>query len=151
MIKVKSKIKSLIVLCAIASLLPSMAHAETINSPKVESIQNFASVRATMQQITFQNGYLTFPSSNFAIGTNYITGHESETNNRYVKALQACLKYWGYNCGTIDGKFGTNTYNKVVAFQRAYGLTADGVAGFNTLAKISNLLLGKKVPYTMWN
>lgn len=36
----------------------------------------------------------------------------------------------------IDGKFGSNTRDFVKAFQTRYGLTADGVVGYNTWKKI---------------
>lgn len=40
-------------------------------------------------------------------------------------------------CGTkVDGKFGTNTHNAVIAFQKKNGLTQDGCVGINTWKKI---------------
>lgn len=40
-------------------------------------------------------------------------------------------------CGTkVDGKFGTNTKNAVIAFQKRHGLTQDGCVGLNTWKKI---------------
>lgn len=56
-----------------------------------------------------------------------------------VKALQILLKGYGYNCGAIDGDFGANTYNQVIAFQSKNNLEADGIVGTNTW----NKLLGK--------
>lgn len=54
-----------------------------------------------------------------------------------VKAAQAILVHcYGYNTGGIDGEFGSKTYNAVVTFQRANGLTADGVIGPATWAKL---------------
>lgn len=55
-----------------------------------------------------------------------------------VKALQTKLNECGFNCGTPDGIYGTGTKNAVVAFQRANGLTADGIAGSQTQAKLAN-------------
>ncbi len=54
-----------------------------------------------------------------------------------VKQLQEDLNRLGYPCGTPDGVFGTKTVNAVKAFQRDNGLTADGIAGGATLAKIN--------------
>lgn len=54
-----------------------------------------------------------------------------------VKALQANLNLLGYNAGTPDGIFGNGTKNAVISFQKTYGLSADGIAGTNTLDAIS--------------
>ncbi|MDD4797311.1 MAG: peptidoglycan-binding protein [Eubacteriales bacterium] len=53
-----------------------------------------------------------------------------------VKELQTILKKLGYLSGTADGKFGAATKKAVIALQKARGLTADGVAGSNTFAKL---------------
>ena len=46
-----------------------------------------------------------------------------------VKELQANLNALGYNCGTVDGQFGTKTEEAVKKFQKANGLTVDGQYG----------------------
>lgn len=46
-----------------------------------------------------------------------------------VKVLQSILLARGYNCGDIDGDFGTKTHNMVLAFQGESGLTTDGIVG----------------------
>lgn len=51
-----------------------------------------------------------------------------------VKQIQKKLKNWGYYEGQIDGIFGSETKKAVIAFQKKNGLTADGIAGKNTLA-----------------
>ena len=53
-----------------------------------------------------------------------------------VFALQYLLKYRGYSPGTVDGKFGTNTYNAARNFQRSRGLVVDGKVGTNTWSKL---------------
>lgn len=53
-----------------------------------------------------------------------------------VTQLQNKLKSLGYLSGTADGIYGANTAKAVAAFQRANGLTADGVAGAKTLEKL---------------
>lgn len=55
-----------------------------------------------------------------------------------VAQLQARLKDFTYYSGAIDGGFGSNTYNAVVQFQQAYGLTPDGVVGSATYDKLIN-------------
>ncbi len=49
-----------------------------------------------------------------------------------VTTLQTELNAQGYACGEVDGIFGQNTLNAVMAFQTAKGLTADGVVGAQT-------------------
>ena len=51
-----------------------------------------------------------------------------------VSEIQSRLKEWGYYSGAVDGIFGTATRNAVIKFQKANGLTADGIAGSKTLA-----------------
>ena len=46
-----------------------------------------------------------------------------------VKTLQRLLNALGYDSGKVDGIFGQATRAAVVAFQRAKGLTADGIVG----------------------
>lgn len=53
-----------------------------------------------------------------------------------VSQIQSRLKEWGYYNGAIDGIYGTATKNAVVKFQKANGLTADGIVGSKTLAAI---------------
>lgn len=52
--------------------------------------------------------------------------------NEDVKKLQTALKQLGYYTDAIDGSFGNNTLNAVKQFQRASGITADGIVGKNT-------------------
>ena len=55
-----------------------------------------------------------------------------------VKLAQKLLIKKGYSCGSAgaDGEFGQDTYNAVIAFQKANGLDADGVIGENTWTKL---------------
>ena len=52
-----------------------------------------------------------------------------------VKALQILLMGRGYSCGTAgaDGDFGADTATAVKEYQKANGLTRDGIAGKNTM------------------
>jgi hypothetical protein len=53
-----------------------------------------------------------------------------------VAALQFLLQRRGYQPGGIDGGFGLGTHNALVAFQRAAGLTVDGLAGSGTISAL---------------
>lgn len=57
-----------------------------------------------------------------------------------IKKIQAALKNAGYDVGLIDGKMGTKTKNSVKKFQKENNLTADGVVGSKTWAKLSSYL-----------
>lgn len=52
-----------------------------------------------------------------------------------IKLLQSVLVCHGYNV-VIDGIFGESLKHKVIEFQTAHGLSADGVAGQMTWAKL---------------
>lgn len=53
-----------------------------------------------------------------------------------VKVLQKVLNDKGHNCGKVDGAFGQKTDSAVRSFQKAKGLTVDGIAGENTVTKL---------------
>jgi peptidoglycan LD-endopeptidase CwlK len=58
----------------------------------------------------------------------------AEGNITYI--LQAALYLEGHDPHGMDGIFGSGTEIAVKAFQRANGLSADGIAGENTFAKL---------------
>lgn len=53
-----------------------------------------------------------------------------------VYNLQWTLNRLGYNCGTVDGKFGQGVDSAVRSFQRGNGLTVDGKVGSSTKAAL---------------
>lgn len=59
-----------------------------------------------------------------------------------VEMVQLALQRAGYYNGTIDGIFGIQTRNAVLAFQRDNGLTADGIVGQRTMAALEPYLRG---------
>lgn len=65
-----------------------------------------------------------FPGTSLRIGS----------SGTYVRQIQTCLNNLSSRYPTIpkllvDGQFGSNTFNAVVAFQRIFGLTQDGIVG----------------------
>lgn len=57
-----------------------------------------------------------------------------------VRTLQTKLNNWGYNCGTVDGIFGSKTLAAVKQFQKNNGLTVDGIVGAKTAAALGMTL-----------
>ena len=55
-----------------------------------------------------------------------------------IKQIQNLLDYLGYSPGTIDGANGPNTQKAIMAFQRAEGLTVDGIAGEQTQIRLKD-------------
>lgn len=53
-----------------------------------------------------------------------------------VRALQLLLTGRGCSCGSADGVFGDKTNAAVRAYQKAKGLTQDGIAGANTMGSL---------------
>ncbi len=60
----------------------------------------------------------------------------------YVLVLQDGLNALGYNARFLDGIFGNATYNAVVEFQRANGLSVDGIVGCQTWRVLTNEVVG---------
>jgi hypothetical protein len=54
-----------------------------------------------------------------------------------VTQVQQALTTIGFNPGAADGNFGAQTEQAVIAFQKANGLTTDGVVGPATAAKLN--------------
>ena len=69
----------------------------------------------------------------------FIRSQQIEALSKYgsrgseVTQIQTKLKRWGYYNGSIDGIYGSQTLAAVKYFQRKNGLTADGIAGTQTL------------------
>ncbi|MDC0700419.1 spore cortex-lytic enzyme [Clostridium sp. D33t1_170424_F3] len=53
-----------------------------------------------------------------------------------VRQIQTLLKEYGVYSGEVDGIYGSATKKAVIAFQKYNGLTADGIAGEQTLRKM---------------
>lgn len=60
-------------------------------------------------------------------------GHRTYSKGNLVKYWQTRLSEMGYQTD-IDGSYGPDTREKTIAMQKDYGLSADGVAGYNTLS-----------------
>ena len=59
-----------------------------------------------------------------------------------VKEIQQRLKDWGYYKGKVDGKYGKETENAVIAFQKKHGISIDGIVGNQTAEKLGVSISG---------
>ena len=66
-------------------------------------------------------------------GTSLETLSRVGSRGNEVKQIQTKLKNWGYYSGSVDGVYGEQTKQAVIKFQKKNRLTADGVAGPQTL------------------
>ncbi len=66
-----------------------------------------------------------------------------------VVILQTALYNAGFNPGPADGIFGSRTHSALTAFQRAKGLSADGIAGRRTWAQLKPYLSGTSMTYVV--
>lgn len=73
---------------------------------------------------------VTFDYSNTSVEATSRYGSSGDE----VRQIQTKLKAWGYYNGNIDGIYGSKTLQAVKLFQKKNGLTADGIAGENTLS-----------------
>jgi peptidoglycan hydrolase-like protein with peptidoglycan-binding domain len=73
------------------------------------------------------------------IGDTPATSEKGDSGSK-VKKLQQALKLKGYYDGPVDGDFGESTEAAVKSFQKAKGMSQDGVAGKTTIF----ILFGEK-------
>ncbi len=76
-------------------------------------------------------GYGTYRAL-FGDGSEYALSRFGSTGAEVTK-IQNKLKSLGFYKGSVDGIYGTQTKNAVYAFQKSCGITADGIAGPQTL------------------
>src|ERR671915_1403623 len=91
------------------------------------------------------------PQTKRAIGARALGARMLQKGNRGwdVAALQFRLLKHGYPSGGVDGVFGAGTQGALINFQSANGLTADGVAGPQTVAALRGRSTSSGVPTTV--
>ena len=68
-----------------------------------------------------------------------------------VRTLQTKLNRWGYNCGSVDGIFGSKTQTAVKQFQKNNGLVADGIVGAKTAQALGMTLSSSSSSNSSYN
>lgn len=71
----------------------------------------------------------TFGQTGFGMPSSNVLAATTVSEN---KAIQQRLKELGYYKGSVDGVYGQGTRSAVISFQKANGLTADGIVGPKT-------------------
>jgi N-acetylmuramoyl-L-alanine amidase len=65
-----------------------------------------------------------------------VASYKMGSSGDAVKEIQQRLKDWGYYTGNVDGNYGANTQDAVIAFQKKHGITVDGIVGAQTAEKL---------------
>ena len=82
-------------------------------------------------------GTFTTAQRKAAAGTSTSSSSSADTNT--IKSVQTMLKELKYYTGDITGNVGNKTKAAIKQFQKEYDLTADGVAGPLTIAKLESV------------
>ena len=75
-------------------------------------------------------------SKTLGLTKNLVVSKSKNNRHAVVKPLQKYLNALGYDCEIADGIFGTKSHNAVVAYQKAKGLSADGIVGEKSWRKL---------------
>jgi murein L,D-transpeptidase YcbB/YkuD len=91
---------------------------------------------AEQKALALQQTNTGTPASTTSTSLNITKTLKLKMKGTDVKTLQTYLNTHGYNCGTIDGKFGSKTKISVIKFQKANSLVSDGIVGPKTREKM---------------
>ena len=93
--------------------------------------------RTTLRRLDEE--YAKFQSKSTASSSNATPSPASSVDADTVRDVQQKLKDLGIYSGEVTGNIGNKTTTAIKAFQEKYGLTADGVIGNATLAKLNEV------------
>lgn len=65
-----------------------------------------------------------------------VASYKMGSSGDAIREIQQRLKDWGYYKGNVDGYYGKQTQDAVIAFQKKHGITVDGVVGAQTAEKL---------------
>lgn len=101
---------------------------------KMKKILAVALIALTMMAVAMPALALTGSYDNYLRGSSSMYNIRQGHTGEHVANLQRALNALGYNCGTPDGIFGSNTLAAVKAFQEDYlgKSEADGIVGKKT-------------------
>lgn len=113
---------------------------QTANNLKVDGVAGSATIALLESMTGIDIDGASSSSSSTATGLfkgDYSKLQYTSSGSR-VRVLQQALKDLGFTISKVDGVFGQSTFEAVMAFQKATGLTVDGKAGKNTLVKLES-------------
>ena len=116
-------------------LLYKKAGVKTSSSDSKSTSSSSSSSEKTSSSSISSSSKQSSTSSSSLFGGNYETMRTGSTGSR-VKTLQQTLISLGFLSGKADGIYGKLTFSAVKNYQKANGLTADGLAGKKTLASL---------------
>lgn len=109
---------------------PEVSPPQSSQESKVETQPSLNSEAITDSQLEASQPESSQESK---IETNSTPTLKKGSKNSEVTALQKQLQAAGYFDGPVTGYYGTLTQEAVIAFQKARGITANGIADTNTL------------------
>ena len=110
----------------------AVAKFQRANKLTADGIAGTKTLEAVRKKV-LGSGSTTGVSESVSTSTQLMSGSKGDD----VKKLQNMLKTLGYFTGNATGNYGELTKSAVIAFQKAKGLTADGIAGSKTIAAIN--------------
>ncbi|HAX76177.1 MAG TPA: hypothetical protein DCY88_10155 [Cyanobacteria bacterium UBA11372] len=110
------------------------ASAQTSSSPRTTSSPQAAPARRQPATRSNTSPRPRATGANRAARPNTSSALRLGSRGESVRKLQMYLKKRGLFKGEVNGIFGPRTRDAVIAFQRARGMTPDGVVGVRTLA-----------------
>lgn len=106
--------------------------------------EQYSSIVENSEEAPFVTQWAIIQTTSGDVGVpagTYVPGASSY----YVRLAQASLNALGYNCGSADGIYGTNTKNAIIRFQRDNGIAADGIVGDKTWTVLQRMLYSNGV------
>lgn len=112
---------------------PEQSETGTSSTPTTTAPSDTSTAPTTTTPATPDGSSFTLPQ-----GTKLRRGEDADPE--LTAALQRALLSAGYDPGPIDGTYGEQTEEAVIAFQEANDLDADGVVGPDTAAALNQAL-----------
>jgi len=128
------------VVFAFAAITAPTANAGALEDQIAALLAQIAALQAQINggsTTTTTGGSTTTTYVHPGVTQDFTTFMKIGSRGEEVKRLQIALNAMGYNVGAADGVFGPMTKSGVMAFQAAYGLTADGLVGPATRAELN--------------
>lgn len=112
-----------------------------INYVKKTAAIAVCAIMLTSSVVAQSNSMNLFSNASITVSAAISTANNLQvgSSGTQVKYLQTNLNVLNYNAGTADGVFGSGTKSAVIRFQNAYGLSADGIAGKDTINKMNSI------------